>query len=106
MTQAVTQQVGSLPGPASGLVREPRVFSVSVSLVQLDVVVTDEHDRPITDLQTGDFEVFQDGQRREVTHVFHVSTSASPSSSTPEASTPARGQGRERRTLVFVVDDL
>jgi len=109
MATVVAQQPASSASPASGPSRESRVFSVSVSLVQVDVVVTDSHGRPVTDLRPDDFEVLQDGQRRDVAHVFYVSTLASalpPSATTVEASTPARGQRAARRTLVFVVDDL
>lgn len=35
-------------------------------LVELDVIVTDAHGRPIRDLQRDDFEVYEDGVKQEI----------------------------------------
>lgn len=46
---------------------------VAASTVLVDVVVTDEHNRPVTDLRMGDFEIWDDGVMRSVDYVWLVS---------------------------------
>jgi VWFA-related protein len=44
----------------------PPVFDATASIVLVDVVVTDRDQRPVLDLSAADFEVFEDGARREI----------------------------------------
>lgn len=44
----------------------PPVFDATASLILVDVTVTDENHRPVLDLTAADFEVFEDGSRRDV----------------------------------------
>ncbi len=46
---------------------------VEVNLVTLRVVVTTLLDHPVTDLTRDDFEIWEDGERREITHFERVS---------------------------------
>ena len=48
------------------------IFRLTVSLVQLDAVVTDRHGRHVTTLGPDDFEVYQDGHPQPVTAVTYV----------------------------------
>src|SRR5215203_3266542 len=48
------------------------VFRLSVSLVQVDAVVTDRKGRHVTTLGPADFEVFQDGKPQPVTAVAYL----------------------------------
>src|SRR4026209_2162660 len=50
----------------------PAVIRIDVNLVQVDAVVTDSKGRPVTDLRTEDFEVFQDGVRQMINNVEFV----------------------------------
>jgi VWFA-related protein len=45
---------------------QPPVFRGSVDLVQVDVYVTDEDGTPVSGLTAGDFEVFENGYRRQI----------------------------------------
>lgn len=51
----------------------PFVEQISVEVVNVDVVVTDERGRPITGLTAADFEVYEDGRRREISNFFAFS---------------------------------
>lgn len=84
------------------------IFRLSVSLVQLDAVVTDRQGRHVTTLGPDDFEVFQNGRSQPVVAVSYVEaherwvdTSGLPPLDA-EALTPADA----RRTVVVIVDDL
>ena len=45
---------------------QPPVFRGSVDLVQVDVYVTDKDGKPVTGLTADDFDVFENGQRRQI----------------------------------------
>ena len=47
--------------------QEKAVFTVSVDLVQMDVIVTDSDGRHVTDLTAEDFTILQDGHPQEIT---------------------------------------
>jgi len=56
------------PGP-------PGTIRVRVRLVPVDVIVTDERGKPVTDLRPKDFQVFENGRLQEIRH-FSVQTFA------------------------------
>jgi len=64
--------------------------SVSVSVTNVDVVVTDSSGRPITDLSSADFEIFQDGKVQPITNFSFVNNPLPPPP--PE---PVHGQAPE-----------
>jgi Ca-activated chloride channel family protein len=51
----------------AGAQEKPQVFRAGVELVSLNVTVTDSQGRYVTDLQEGDFSVFEDGAKQELT---------------------------------------
>lgn len=51
----------------------PGTIRVRVGLVPVDVIVTDDHDRPVTDLKQEDFQIFENGRPQEIRH-FSVQT--------------------------------
>ena len=57
--------------PAETIDEKP-IFRLSVSLVQLDAVVTDGKGRHVTTLGKDDFEIFQDGKAQPITAVSYV----------------------------------
>jgi VWFA-related protein len=89
------------------------VVRVSVEVIQVDAVVTDKADRHVPDLGPGDFEVFEDGRRQDITQCSYVAvsgpsaTSAAPPGRSERARSP-QPDPREpvRRTMAVVVDDL
>jgi VWFA-related protein len=99
------------------------VVSISVNLVQLDVNVTDDKGRQISDLRPEDFEVYEDGRLQKITNFSYVSynaSSANPTVTTPPVNAAPLSTGKVppplpplrlrpeqvRRTVALVVDDL
>ncbi len=92
----------------------PPVIRVTLSLVQVDAVVTDKSGRHVTDLTAADFEILEDGRRQEITHCSYVAIPAlavqaprptDPALPPPPVPTRIRAD-RVRRTIALVVDDL
>jgi VWFA-related protein len=94
------------------------IFRVSVDLVQVDAVVTNSKDEPVTNLSAEDFEILQDGVPQKITHFSFVRTIdvMPPVSKAPDSKKDARSAlpappmpiNRERvcRTIALVADDL
>ena len=84
------------------------VFRVSVSLVQLDAVVTDKHGRHVTTLGPSDFEVYQDGRPQQVIGASYVEIDDPwvDTSGLPPLPVEALKPADARRIVVVVVDDL
>jgi VWFA-related protein len=95
------------------------VVRISVTLVQVDAVVTDKKGNRVTDLQKDDFEIFEDGKRQLITNFSFVSTPTPPSKTpqptlapqinktAPVPSPAVRLKPEQvRRTIAIVVDDL
>lgn len=84
------------------------VFRVSVSLVQLDAVVTDKQGRHVTTLGPADFEVFQDGRPQPVVGATYVEVDDPwvDTSGLPPLPVEALKPADARRIVVVVVDDL
>ncbi|HKP84480.1 MAG TPA: VWA domain-containing protein [Blastocatellia bacterium] len=89
------------------------VVRISVTLVQVDAVVTDDKGRHVTDLKPEDFEIYEDGRRQQITNFNYVTTgSATPApaekSSKPPLAVPPSNlrPDQVRRTIALVVDDL
>jgi VWFA-related protein len=91
------------------------VLRISVTLVQVDAVVTDRGGRQVTDLTADDFEVYQDGKKQKITHFSYVSTGPAPAAAAQSVSLPKGAPPvpavrlrpeQVRRTLALVVDDL
>ncbi|MBI1738775.1 MAG: VWA domain-containing protein, partial [Acidobacteria bacterium] len=87
------------------------VIKVTVSLVQIDAVVTGAKGNHVSDLNANDFEILQDGRRQTITHFTYVPGSApggaAPADRRPSA-VPQAPLRREdaRRAIALVVDDL
>jgi VWFA-related protein len=92
------------------------VVRISVTLVQVDAVVTDRQGKQVTDLKPSDFEIFEDGRRQHITNFSYIATQ-------PESVEPPKPEARPkvplpigppvrlrtdqvRRTVALVVDDL
>jgi VWFA-related protein len=95
------------------------VIRIDVDLVQVDAVVTNSRDEPVTNLKAEDFVILQDGKPQEISHFDFVRTKdpKPPASAiktdtkekySPVAPPPPMPLKREkiRRTIALVVDDL
>jgi len=91
------------------------VVHISVTLVQVDAVVTDGKGRYVTDLTPEDFEIREDGKRQQITNFSYVESQPSPvttanvdkTSAKPLPTPPAHLRPEQvRRTIALVVDDL
>jgi VWFA-related protein len=81
------------------------VIRISTEVVQIDAVVTDKSGRQVTNLRPDDFEVFENGQRKVITHLAYVRTGEGPIDGAGGTPGPS-GETGEPRTMVFVFDDL
>jgi VWFA-related protein len=94
------------------------VFRVSVDLVQVDAVVTNSKDEPVTDLKAEDFVILQDGVPQNITHFSYVRTTdaAAPVRKAPAVKADGKPipppppvpmkRDKVRRTIAMIVDDL
>ena len=98
------QQSAAVPGPSR---QDQPIFRLSVSLVQLDVVVTDHHGRHVTTLGPDDFVVYQDGRPQQVTAVSYVDSAEDwvDTSNLPPLPIESLRPRDARRTMAIVVDD-
>jgi VWFA-related protein len=92
--------VVAAPPPAPSM-----IVRIGTDLVQVDAVVTDKRGRQVTDLTERDFQVFEDGRPRTVTHARYVLAESSGAAAGTAAGT-APSPEDVRRTMVLVVDDL
>jgi VWFA-related protein len=83
------------------------VFRLSVSLVQLDAVVTDKKGTHVTGLGPSDFIVLQDGTPQHITAVAYVDAADRWIAADGQGPVPAPTSPRDaRRVIAFVVDDV
>jgi VWFA-related protein len=108
----LTALVGALPRAQQPAVPTPPrpetpIFRLSVSLVQLDVVVTDRHGRHVTNLGPEDFIVYQDGRPQPVTAVSYVDSAEDwvDTSGLPALPVESLRPRDARRVMAIVVDD-
>ncbi|HEY3568333.1 MAG TPA: VWA domain-containing protein [Thermoanaerobaculia bacterium] len=83
--------------------------SIEVSVVNLDVYVTDKKGEPITGLKKEDFQVFEDGNPVEISNFFAESRGTAPAaapavSGGPGPASPERPVSQRLRLVVFVDD--
>ncbi len=96
------------PDPDSPLIR------VTVSLVQLDAIVTDKSGKVLTDLAPDEFQILQDGKPRKLSRFAFIPTQSGPTPRPPKKTDataipippPSYRPEQVRRTVVLVVDDL
>jgi VWFA-related protein len=109
LVAAVSAQPGAqAPAARPTTADDTPIFRLSVSLVQLDAVVTDGKGRHVTTLGPDDFEVFQDGRRQPITAVSYVELDDqwTDTSGLPPLASRALRPADARRTVGIVVDDL
>src|SRR4030095_7901624 len=115
-SSATQQREQSRSGKEKSSSEKDDVVRISVTLVQVDAVVTDRQGMQVTGLKLSDFEIFQPGPREQIANFSYISTQPdSPATPKPEARSrlplpigpPARLRPDQvRRTVALVVDDL
>jgi VWFA-related protein len=110
MSALVLTGVAALGAQAPPPAAEVPEFAVGTELVRIDVVVTDENDRPVSSLRRDDFVVLEDGHPQEIAH-FEVYAHGAPVFGVAAPPSPATASGEEiegyrRRHIVFAIDDL
>jgi VWFA-related protein len=80
-------------------------FETQSTIVLLDVVVRDKKGRPVRDLKPEELQVFEDGQRRELTSFRLVEGQASEERVAPDASTGLQPDPSRQVSLVTMVFD-
>ena len=121
--QASVPETGQAAPPTPKQTQEKKdgVVRISVTLVQVDVTVTDRKGKPVTDLKAEDFELFQNTRPQHITNFSYVSAQPAAPALTAGASARAPGKGQPaeppappprlkpeqvRRAIALVVDDL
>src|SRR6185369_13837595 len=106
-----------LPAPPSSE-QNPKtpddVVRITTNLVQVDAVVTDGNDKPVTDLKPEEIEIYEDNRSQKITNFSYVRNEAGSRTQSQSATdrnarlTPTvRLLPQDvRRTIALVVDDL
>src|SRR5215210_3748178 len=89
LAPAAGRQQPDEPRPQQGAPDEDEVVRISTNLVQVDAVVTDGGGRQVTDLESRDFEILEDGKPQPITNFSYVSLGG------PEAPATPAPQGRK-----------
>src|SRR4051794_20334961 len=88
--------------------------SIEVSVVNLDVYVTDKKGQPVTGLKKEDFQVLEDGRPVEISNFFAESRGTAPAAAVSAGAAGTAGPGQaaserpvsQRLRLVVFVDDV
>jgi VWFA-related protein len=109
------QQTGSTQKQEASQKNKDDVVRISVTLVQVDAVVTDAKGRYVTDLKPEDFELIVDGRAQHITNFSFVETEraevteanlARDDKAAPPVPPARLRPDQVRRTIALVVDDL
>src|SRR5436305_1639493 len=76
--------------------------TIEVRVVNLDVIVNDRDGNPVTGLTRDDFEIFENGKRKEISNFLEIDDRA-PAAANAAAATPAAHA--EHRALIFFIDN-
>ena len=71
---------------AAAALAQQAAESIEVRVVNVDVVVRDHAGKPVSGLTKADFEIYENGQKREITNLYEVN--AAPAPAAPAAKTP------------------
>ncbi len=105
------------PTPTPLPAEDDDIVKISTTLIQIDVTVTGKNGKIITDLKPEDFEVYENGEKQDISNFSFVSNIKTTESSAPKKaekpdknavpipSTQLKAE-QVRRTVALVVDDL
>ncbi|HEY0049525.1 MAG TPA: hypothetical protein VGB68_09590, partial [Pyrinomonadaceae bacterium] len=71
--QAQTPKPTAAPTPKP-VADDEDVVKISTTLIQLDVTVTDKSGKVVTDLKPEDFEIYENGEKQEITNFSFISS--------------------------------
>lgn len=101
---AVVAQSGAPPAPQTNVGRAQ--FESGAELVLVDVSVTDNSGRPVTDLSAADFDLDVNGQSRPIAGLQYISTVVETPAEPPPPDTPSSNDSpTSGRLMLFVIDD-
>src|SRR5450755_2229057 len=83
----------------------PLVERVNVSVINVDVTVTNRAGAPVTDLSPDDFEVLEDGKPQKITNFYVVDHAAVRDELAGSNPAPSAPPTRFRRKAVLLVDN-
>ncbi len=117
LTFMLTAQVfAQTPKPAATPNNDDDVVKITTTLIQLDVSVTDNRGKVVSDLKPEDFEVYENGVKQSISAFSFISvdrnTSTAAKTKTDKNEIPPPPISNEikpervRRTIALVVDDL
>ena len=84
----MVSQAGKTPAPGgTGGQRPtpPGTIRVRVRLIPVDVIATDQQNRPVADLKQEDFQIFENGQEQQIRHFSVEKLAAAPAESAQAA---------------------
>ena len=95
------------PAPAQDE-SQPPIFRSGINFIRVDVIVTDDDGNPVTDLEVGDFEVFEDGEPQTIEsfQLIEISAVPAPGAEPPRPVSNRYDEEREAArpdTRVFVI---
>lgn len=93
------------------------IVKISTTLIQIDVIVTDNNGKLVTDLTSEDFEIFENDEKQDITNFLFIASDSAPTVPVDQKSTligktkvlVPTGQLRPeqvKRTIALIVDDL
>ncbi len=109
----VAAALGVRPAAPAGADAPPLTFSAETEVVTVDVLVLDEHDKPVAGLTREDFRVLEDGRPQAVTSFEAIEAKLPPAPPPAAAAPPSAARvvsnaevPPTRRTFGIVFDDL
>ncbi|MBA3633330.1 MAG: VWA domain-containing protein [Acidobacteria bacterium] len=102
------------PTPTPKPAPDDDIVKISTTLIQVDVTVTDKNGKIIKDLKPEDFEIYENGEKQEITNFSFISNASATTAATPNIKEkppvplpPAPVNPKQvKRTIALVVDDL
>lgn len=97
---AISQQPPQ-PAPASSFFSE----TIEVRVINVEAVVTDKKGQPVGGLTKDDFEVFENGQKQEITNFNEIRMPQGPQTASTAAAQPATevpAEQRSRKVVLFI----
>ncbi|HEX7676603.1 MAG TPA: VWA domain-containing protein [Thermoanaerobaculia bacterium] len=84
----------------------PLVEKIDVSVVNVDVTVTDRRGQPVPGLTRNDFEILEDGKLQPISNFYAVENAQAKADTQSAESAPAPPADRFRRKVLVLVDNL
>src|SRR3954470_1065003 len=84
----------------------PLVEKIDVSVVNVDVTVTDRHGQPVSNLTRNDFEILEDGKPQPISNFYLVENSSVRGEKTEAVEAAAPRRQRFRPKVLVLVDNL